>query len=182
MSKCKDRGFHDSVPAREIDRLYVEHGKYRCLQTDCCPGVMLMDGKGLDIEAQCPKCSPQPNASSRYASIVDYVVSEIAPEMTRLLEQGLVGKADDWADERADVLARFTAELAKATGDGSKKRQAGEKPPWYEDDAHEGAMFSHLTKWKRGELVDPDSGGHPLVHLAWRALAIACRETGNVPS
>lgn len=86
-----------------------------------------------------------------------------------------------WADERADVLNRFTEELAKATGDGSKKRQAGTKPPWYEDDSHEGAMFSHLTKWKRGELVDPDSGAHPLVHLAWRALAVACRESGNVP-
>ena len=85
------------------------------------------------------------------------------------------------ADERTDVLARFTEELAKATGDGSKKRQAGTKPPWYEDDAHEAAIFSHLMKWKRGELVDPDSGAHPLVHLAWRALAIACRESGNTP-
>jgi hypothetical protein len=89
--------------------------------------------------------------------------------------------ADVWADERADVLARFTAELKRATGDGSKKRRAGTKPPWYEDDAHEGAIFSHLTKWKRGETVDPDSGAHTLVHLAWRALAIACQETGNIP-
>ena len=87
----------------------------------------------------------------------------------------------DWTDERADVLARFTAELAKATGDGSKKRQAGTKPPWYEDGAHEAAVFSHLMKWKRGELVDPDSGAHPLVHAAWRLLAIACRESGNTP-
>lgn len=85
------------------------------------------------------------------------------------------------ADERADVLSRFAAELAKATGDGSKKRRAGTKPPWYQDDSHEAAVFSHLMKWKRGELVDPDSGAHPLVHLAWRALAIACRETGNIP-
>lgn len=87
----------------------------------------------------------------------------------------------DLADERTDVLDRFMAELAKATGDGSKKRQAGTKPPWYEDDAHEAAIFSHLMKWKRGELVDPDSGAHPLVHLAWRALAIACKESGNTP-
>jgi hypothetical protein len=88
----------------------------------------------------------------------------------------------DLADERDDILARFTAELAKVTGDGSKKRQAGTKPPWYEDDSHEGAVFSHLTKWKRGELVDPDSGCHPLVHASWRLLAIAARETGNIPS
>lgn len=89
---------------------------------------------------------------------------------------------DPLADERADVLRRFTDELAKATGDGSRKRQAGTKPPWYEDDSHEVALFSHLAKWKRGEIVDPDSGAHTLVHLAWRALAIALRETGNIPS
>jgi hypothetical protein len=89
--------------------------------------------------------------------------------------------ATDLADERADILARFTAELAKVTGDGSKKRAAGEKPPWYLDDSHEAAVFSHLMKWKRGEVVDPDSGCHPLVHAGWRLIAIALRETGNIP-
>lgn len=89
---------------------------------------------------------------------------------------------DYWADERADVLARFSQELAKATGDGSAKRRAGTKPPWYEDPSHESAIFSHLTKWKRGEAADPDSGAHPLVHAAWRCLAIACQETGNCPN
>lgn len=87
----------------------------------------------------------------------------------------------DWVNERLDVLNRFYDELAKATGDGSAKRQAGEKPPWYEDPSHEAAVFSHLRKWKAGELVDPDSGAHPLVHAAWRLLAIACTEVGNVP-
>jgi hypothetical protein len=86
------------------------------------------------------------------------------------------------ADERIDLLDRFTTELAKATRDGSKKRRAGTKPPWYEDDSHEAAVFSHITKWKRGELVDADSGAHPLVHAAWRLLAIACRESGNTPT
>jgi len=87
----------------------------------------------------------------------------------------------DWAKEREDVLRRFQEELNKATGDGSKKRQSGLKPPWYKDTGHEGAVFSHLTKWKRGERVDPDSGAHPLVHAAWRCLAIACAESGNTP-
>ena len=87
----------------------------------------------------------------------------------------------DWAAERQDVLDRFNRQLAKATGDGSKKRQAGTKPPWYEDDAHEGAIFSHITKWKRGEKVDPESGTHPLVHSAWRCLAIALQEMGDYP-
>lgn len=82
--------------------------------------------------------------------------------------------------EQEDVLARFLDELGKATGDGAIKRKHG-KPPWYNDASHEAAVFSHLMKWKKGELVDPDSGAHPLVHAAWRCLAIACRESGNVP-
>jgi hypothetical protein len=86
-----------------------------------------------------------------------------------------------WAAEREDVLQRFVEELTKATGDGSKKRQSGKKPPWYTDYGHEAAIFSHLAKWKRGEQIDPDSGAHPLVHAAWRCLAIACSETGNHP-
>lgn len=87
----------------------------------------------------------------------------------------------DWAAERQDVLDRFMDELVKATGDGSKKRQSGEKPPWYMDGSHEAAIFSHLNKWKHGEKVDKDSGTHPLVHAAWRCLAIALIESGNVP-
>lgn len=88
---------------------------------------------------------------------------------------------DYWAREREDVLERFTRKLSGATGDGSKKRQAGTKPPWYEDDSHEAAIFSHLNKWKHGECIDAHSGEHTLVHLAWRALAIACQETGDYP-
>ena len=86
-------------------------------------------------------------------------------------------ETDDWAAERTTVLSEFTKLLAIVTGDGSKKRQAGEKPPWWRDGSHEAAIFSHLSKWKHGELVDKDSGAHPLVHLAWRALAIAYQET-----
>ena len=83
--------------------------------------------------------------------------------------------------EQDDIIQRFSAELRKPTGDGAVKRERGEKPPWWADDAHEAAVFSHLMKWKRGEIVDPDSGAHPLVHAAWRLLAIACRESGNIP-
>lgn len=89
--------------------------------------------------------------------------------------------SDYWDLERRDIMQRFGDELRKVTGDGSKKRQAGDKDPWYIDSHHEGAIFSHLTKWKRGEVQDPDSGAHPLVHAAWRCLAIACQETGNHP-
>ena len=83
----------------------------------------------------------------------------------------------DWARERQVVLDTFTSLLAMVTKDGSVKRQAGLKPPWWRDESHEAAIFSHLNKWKHGELVDPTSGTHPLVHLAWRALAIAYQES-----
>lgn len=121
-------------------------------------------------------------AEPRYEIQFDRLVYELAMNTRDLtLAPPSSERTIDWAAERADVLARFSEELAKATGDGSKKRKAGTKPPWYIDQSHEGAIFSHLTKWKRGEKVDPDSGAHPLVHLAWRALAIACQENGNVP-
>lgn len=84
-------------------------------------------------------------------------------------------------EEQEDLLARFLNELTKATGDGAKKRSRNEKPPWYSDSSHEAAIFSHLMKWKKGESQDSDSGAHPLVHAAWRCLAIACKESGNVP-
>ncbi len=70
----------------------------------------------------------------------------------------------------------FTDLLRAATRDGGRKRAANTKPPWYEDTGHEAAIFSHLARWKRDELVDPDSGAHPLVHVAWRCLAIAGRD------
>lgn len=82
--------------------------------------------------------------------------------------------------EYEDVHDRFLNQLRKASGDGRKKRDSGSKPPWYEDE-HEAQIFSHIAKWKKGELVDPDSGEHPLVHAAWRCLAIACIESGDVP-
>lgn len=84
---------------------------------------------------------------------------------------------ENWQQERELVIEEFTKLLWLATGDGSKKRQAGEKPPWWRDESHEAAIFSHLNKWKHGEMKDKDSGAHPLVHLAWRALAIAYQET-----
>ena len=80
-------------------------------------------------------------------------------------------------DEQAEILGWFASMLASVTADGGQKRATGLKPSWKVDPSHEAAMFSHLNKWKHGEKVDPDSGQHPLVHLAWRALAIAWQET-----
>lgn len=79
--------------------------------------------------------------------------------------------------EQGVLLRVFYDMLGVVTKDGGKKRAAGEKPPWWRDPSHEAAIFSHLNRWKHGERLDPDSGAHPLVHLAWRALAIAYQET-----
>lgn len=85
--------------------------------------------------------------------------------------------AGEWAKEREVVNNTFLNMLKLVTADGSNKRQKGEKPPWWKDDSHEKAIFSHLNKWKHGELRDSHSRAHPLIHLAWRALAIAWQET-----
>jgi hypothetical protein len=81
------------------------------------------------------------------------------------------------ATEQDIVVKTFAEMLWSVTRDGGKKRAAGTKPPWWRDDSHEAAIFSHLDKWKHGEKADKDSGAHPLIHLAWRALAIAYQET-----
>jgi len=77
-----------------------------------------------------------------------------------------------------DVLLRvFSNLLFLVTKDGGKKREAGTKPPWWKDQSHMAAVWSHFAKHERGELVDEDSGAHPFVHAAWRLLAIAYQET-----
>lgn len=81
------------------------------------------------------------------------------------------------ASEQGLLIEVFKDMLWSVTKDGGNKRARGEKPPWWKDQAHEAAIFSHLNKWRHGELADSDSGAHPLVHLAWRALAIAYQET-----
>lgn len=81
------------------------------------------------------------------------------------------------ASEQDILLEVFTMLLRSTTRDGGRKRAAGLKPPWWQDPDHEPAIYSHLNKWKHGEKKDPDSGVHPLVHLAWRSLAIAYQET-----
>lgn len=79
--------------------------------------------------------------------------------------------------EQAEVLGWFTHMLQAASADGGRKRAAGAKVSWKIDREHEGAIYSHIAKWKRGEKVDAESGAHPLVHVAWRCLAIAWQET-----
>jgi hypothetical protein len=80
------------------------------------------------------------------------------------------------ASEQAVLLRKFNAMLQSVTKDGGRKRAAGLKPPWWRDNNHFAAIFSHLNEYVHGRCVDKDSGTHPFVHLAWRALAIAYQE------
>ena len=79
--------------------------------------------------------------------------------------------------EVADTFRVLSEMLRSPSMDGGIKRSRSEKPPWRVDTTHEAALFSHLARWKAGELKDPDSGAHPLTHLAWRALALAYQDT-----
>lgn len=79
--------------------------------------------------------------------------------------------------EQDILIAEFVELLRGVTKDGGRKRAAGLKPPWWADSSHKVAIFSHLYKREKGELIDPDSGSHPYTHMAWRGLAIAYQET-----
>lgn len=83
----------------------------------------------------------------------------------------------DAMQEQEVAIREFTTLLHSISHDGGFKRAAGEKPHWSVDPSHEAAIFSHLSKWKNGHLLDDCTGAHPLIHLAWRALAIAWIET-----
>lgn len=99
------------------------------------------------------------------------------PSSTETLPLGTTATPIYDASEQDVVLKTFSKMLWEVTKDGGKKRSRGEKPEWWRDKSHEAAIWSHVDKWKHGEKVDKDSGVHPLVHLAWRALAIAYQET-----
>ena len=81
------------------------------------------------------------------------------------------------AVEVEDTFTTLSEMLRGPTVDGGIKRGRSGKPPWRVDPTHEAGLFSHLNRWKQGELHDPDSGAHPLVHAAWRCLALAYQET-----
>lgn len=78
--------------------------------------------------------------------------------------------------EQEDIIAVFSEMLRVVTADGGRKRAAGSKVHWTVDPGHKPALFRHLQRWEKHELVDADSGTHPLVHAAFRALALAYQE------
>ena len=85
------------------------------------------------------------------------------------------------ASEQHQMLKEFEKMLRGPIEDGGRKRAAGLKVSWKDDDSHEGAMYRHLNRWAKGETVDEDSGSHPLIHVAVRAMMIAWQEQNPLP-
>lgn len=78
--------------------------------------------------------------------------------------------------ETDHILDVFQQMLAGPTGDGKTKRDAGLKEHWSIDKTHLRKGLGHVQKYLAGENVDPDSGCHPLVHAAWRFIAVAYQD------
>lgn len=77
--------------------------------------------------------------------------------------------------EADEILAEFARLLRPVLADGATKRRPH---AWQTaaSDRHQLAFFRHYMRWINGERADADSGAHPLVHVAFRALAIAWQE------
>lgn len=75
-----------------------------------------------------------------------------------------------------DFLHEACGLLAWPTSEGAKKRTGTERPVWQVDPDHLNAAKRHLQRYLDGETADETSGCHPLVHAAWRLLAVACNE------
>lgn len=78
-----------------------------------------------------------------------------------------------------EAIGVFTDLLLATLGDGSDKRMQGLKPSWKVDE-HMSHVYSHLGKYAKGEVIDPDSGVHTLAHAACRLLFVAASETAEM--
>ncbi|MGI0013637.1 MAG: hypothetical protein ACREBU_09380, partial [Nitrososphaera sp.] len=68
--------------------------------------------------------------------------------------------------EREALAFVFKSMLARVTADGGRKRRVKLKSPWWQDESHMAAVWSHFRKREMGEMEDLDSGCHPFVHAA----------------
>ena len=73
-----------------------------------------------------------------------------------------------------DIITELSELIRETLVDGQRKRSPSY---WKEDPGHLEAMHRHLVRYDRGELVDKDSGAHPLAHVGTRALMQAWLES-----
>jgi len=72
-----------------------------------------------------------------------------------------------------DIITELSALIRTTLEDGQRKRAPDY---WKQDPDHAEAMHRHLIRYDMGELVDEDSGAHPLSHVGVRALMQAYQE------
>lgn len=81
------------------------------------------------------------------------------------------------SSEQNEILGTFLDMLKGPTGDGGAKRGRGDKVSWKIDAGHWSAAMRHIDRYsKDDETEDKDSGVHPLIHAAWRLLAVAWQD------
>jgi hypothetical protein len=83
--------------------------------------------------------------------------------------------------EQDEILRTFAKMMRPVVADGGRKRAAGEKVHWMQDPGHLESLNRHLARYERGELVDGDSGAHPLAHAAVRCLMLAAQDEAGPP-
>lgn len=76
-----------------------------------------------------------------------------------------------------DIIKDLIPLIRETLVDGQRKRSP---TYWKEDPGHRQSMYRHLIRDQAGELVDEDSGAHPLQHAGVRALMQAWQETRGV--
>lgn len=75
--------------------------------------------------------------------------------------------------ERFELLAwGFLEELSRVAAFGARKYADHNWLKGYAWSLNIGAAFRHLTRWVRGESIDPESGCSHLAHLAWHCMAL----------
>jgi hypothetical protein len=86
--------------------------------------------------------------------------------------------ADYDPSEQDQIIQALCDLMRPVLADGGRKRAEATKPHWTQDE-HLDPLHRHLHRYDMGELVDKDSGTHPMAHVMVRAGMIAWQETNK---